>query len=865
MVGADATSPVAATVGRMESVEDFFAYVSEAHCGAPLLLMAIPPGQGKPSHATVRTASAAAAWAEVQGQTCGVYVHVNPVRAEAARGWKGKSTLSAVECVAFLHVDIDPRVGEDREQERARILQLINGWRLKPTICVDSGNGFQCWYRLRQSEATRLDGSKERADELGRYNQRIAIDLTGDSTHDVSRILRVPFLTNFASAKKRAKGRVDAPTSVVAFNPDAVYDLRDFTPAAAPGQRSTVVRARGVDGVSAQARPAASGRTGVDELQAWAKDAGKAIDDLTLAYVATGAHPIEPNRHGGDRSAAVFAATCGLVRAGVPDALIVGVLTDSGNAISGHVLDQPGDRLVYAQRQVDRARDVVSSGAAANGRDAMEAARRAYQVEENRRIGDGSHSIPTAEVVDLDTALARFVFCADGSRVVDVFNPHYDLPLHDWQATYAASKVAVARPPKVLAGGAVKEQEPASVPMTKIWVSHEARRTVVTRTFRADGALVLPDPQGRLAVNSWRPFDRSRIVDDLATAGLGLFVDHVAFLFGADTDRFLDWLAHIEQKPGELPHTSWLHIARKFGMGRNWLASVLTRVWAGSIAPNFDLVATLKSGFNGGLSRKVLAIVDEIREGGRDAQWEHSEKMKSLITEETRTVNPKYGRQSVEYNACRWLMFSNHLSAIPLENGDRRIEVVVTEAAPQSADYYTALYRALNAPDFIAAVATFLGRRNLAAFNPGAHARLSAAKREAIQASQSPDAYWAELIAAHWPCDIASNRDVASVFNDSPEHSSAFSAAHRRALQAADVVPLGTPVRLRTGPTRVHVIRNKERWKNAQPRELVAEWARCEALTDASRWQGWRLFLLGVATGHDVAGCEPQVSERLPF
>ena len=850
----------------MHTLEEFFAYVSEAHGGAPLLLMAISPNQGKPAHAAARTASDAAAWAAQQGKSKGVYLHVNPVRAEAANSWKGKATLTATKSVAFLHADIDPRVGEDREQERARILGLINGWRLKPSLCVDSGNGYQVWYRLHPSVATELDGSKERAEELGRYNQRIAIELTGDSTHDVSRILRVPFLTNFASAKKRAKGRVDAPTSVVAFNADAVYDLGDFTPVAAP--RAIVADKTGRDAAATQYADAARGGVGVDELQAWAKTAHASIDDLTLAYIATGTHPLDPNRHGGDRSAAVFACTCGLIRAGVPVELIVGVLTDPQNAISAHVLDQAGNKAAYARRQVERATEAVASQTASTGgagRDAVEAARRAYQVEENRRIGEGSDDIPAAEVVDLDAALARFVFCSDGSRVVDVFKPHYDLPLHDWHATYAASKVAVPRPPKVLAGGAVKEQEPASVPMTKIWLNHEARRTVVTRTFKADGALVLPDPQGRLAVNSWRPFNRSIAVDDLAATDLALFVDHVSFLFGEDADRFLDWLAHIEQRPGELPHTSWLHIARKFGMGRNWLASVLTRVWAGSVAPNFDLVATLKNGFNGGLSRKVLAVVDEIREGGRDAQWEHSEKMKSLITEETRTINPKYGRQSVEFNACRWLLFSNHLSAIPLENGDRRIEVVVTEAAPRSASYYSALYRALNDPGFIAAVASFLRRRDLSAFNPGAHARLSAAKREAIQASQSPDAYWAELIAAHWPCDVASNRDVAAVFNESAEHGSAFSAAHRRALQAADVVPLGTPLRLRSGPTRVHVIRNKERWKNAEPRELVAEWARCEGLVSASKWQGWRHFLLGVASGQAFDHGEPRQSERLPF
>src|SRR5690606_35796615 len=130
-------------------------------------------------------------------------------------------------------------------------------------------------------------------------------------------------------------------------------------------------------------------------------------------------------------------------------------------------------------------------------------------------------------------------------------------------------------------------------------------------------------------------------------------------------------------------------------------ASVLARVWAGSVAANVDLVQMFKSSFNEQLSRKVLAVVDEIREGGRDSQWEHSEKLKSTITEEVRRINPKYGHVSMEFNACRWLLFSNHLSAIPLENGDRRIEVVATDAQPKDPAYCTRLYHALESREYV--------------------------------------------------------------------------------------------------------------------------------------------------------------------
>lgn len=435
-------------------------------------------------------------------------------------------------------------------------------------------------------------------------------------------------------------------------------------------------------------------------------------------------------------------------------------------------------------------------------RAALEAKRREYQKRENERIGEGSYRIPIAEKITLDSALERFVFLSEGSLVADVFNPHYVLKLPDWKNTYAAST-------KELPGEPGKPPKVASV--TQLWHTSVRRKTATTRTFKAGGGLMLPDPNGKLAVNSWRPFDRSLQVDNPQAAGVGLFLDHVAFLFGEEAPRFLDWLAHIEQQPGVLPHTAWLHIARNFGMGRNWLASVLARVWAGSVAANLDLVHVLKSSFNGQLSRKVLAVVDEIREGGRDSQWEHSEKLKSTITEEVRSINPKYGHTSVEFNACRWLLFSNHLSAIPLENGDRRIEVVSTEAPPQGPDYYTRLYRALESREFIAAVAAVLAERDISGFNPGAHARNTEAKKTATNASRTPMAEACQLLVDYWPADFIRASDLFDVLTGGQSVGS-LTAAHRRTLEQAGIHAWGKPVKIDGKATRVSVLRNRERW-----------------------------------------------------
>jgi hypothetical protein len=192
------------------------------------------------------------------------------------------------------------------------------------------------------------------------------------------------------------------------------------------------------------------------------------------------------------------------------------------------------------------------------------------------------------------------------------------------------------------------------------------------------------------------------------------------------------------------------------------LAGILTRVWAGEVASNFDYSMMLNSGFNGALSKKVLAIVDEINEGGSE-QFMHAEKMKSVVTEEFRTVNPKYGRQSIEFNSTRWLLFSNHLSAIPVETDCRRYEVVLSEDKPMPPDYYQRLYHLRNDHKFIQSVALFLKQRDISNFNAGQHAELSEAKKLMVQASKSNVRNQVDLLIKYWPVDVICYADLVSV------------------------------------------------------------------------------------------------------
>lgn len=502
------------------------------------------------------------------------------------------------------------------------------------------------------------------------------------------------------------------------------------------------------------------------------------------------------------------------------------------DAWTAHVVLDCGGDLLRAESEAETSREIatvadfgeVDTAAERNNDQArLNASRRELQRLENIRIGEGGAKVPAVGTITLEDARQNFVFLSDGSQVADLRQPGNAYAFTDFAATYAASRQ----------GGDKK------IPVASLWKTDPHRMTAEALTFKAGGPVLLRDPNGRMAVNAWRPILREGGQDLMAA---GLFLDHVEFLFpiAADRERFLDWLAHIEQKPGELPHTAWLHVARNFGMGRNWLASVLARVWGGYVAANLDLPGVLKSGFNGRLSRKILAVVDEIREGGRDGPWDHAEKLKSIITEEVRAVNPKYGRQSVEFNACRFLLFSNHVSAIPLETGDRRIEVVSIDAAPRSSDYYQKLYAALDDPKFINAVGVWLEKRDLSRFNPGAHARMSEAKMKVVQASLSPMAERCQTLTHLWPSDLIKAADLYSVLQGPSGGDGSLTAFHRRTLEQSQVEPIKKPVRVSPGcggTVRVSVLRNHEKWRNADAGAIRAELAKCpDAFDGAWDW-----------------------------
>jgi primase-polymerase (primpol)-like protein len=449
-----------------------------------------------------------------------------------------------------------------------------------------------------------------------------------------------------------------------------------------------------------------------------------------------------------------------------------------------------------------------------------ESARRREQIEEAMAIGEGSDEIRLAGTVALDEMLPRFVFIQDGQQVVDLQQPQHIAALGDWKATLKASTTTLELKGQYNFDGTPKTK---TYETSALWEKNPLRQISQAVTFLAGGKRVVRDPKGREAVNTWNAPARAAVPGDAS-----LFLDHVAYLFGEDSPRFLDWLAHIEQRPGELPQFGWLHVSDKQGTGRNWIASVIARLWPGYAAVNFDLPALFRTGFNDRLSSKIIAVVDEINEGGNDSKWRNSETMKSLINEGQRTINPKFGRIREEFNACRWLVFSNHRSALALNETDRRFNVVIREGTPRDADYYRGLYAALKDPGFIAGVAHTLRTRDLSDFNPGAHAVMTAAKEAVVAANRSEaDETLIELV-KYWPADVIHSSTLGELITG--QMGGKVTRGHLHALERRGIRGRKKPVWVGNSTCRVSILRNPERWEGADAYLIATELAKVPQL-----------------------------------
>lgn len=448
------------------------------------------------------------------------------------------------------------------------------------------------------------------------------------------------------------------------------------------------------------------------------------------------------------------------------------------------------------------------------------------QRERAARIGrEGDRApLPTQRVMTGSEMLDELVLLEEGTRVSRVSNPRYVLAFEEFRKSTAGS-VEIT---KNEAGRKLKMHR------AQLWLESSDRKTVRTQTFAPGRAALCLSPDNVPAQNLWMPRTGAAPVNwrELSAP----FFEHVAYLVpvAAERNRFLDWAAHIEQVPGELPSTHYLMVASQTGIGRNWLAYALARAFAGHTALGFDLSAALKSGFNGSLSMKLLAVVDELHEGGPGgAHTPAAEKLKSMLTEATRLINPKHGRQHTEFNCSRFLMFSNHAAALPLADNDRRVIVIENPSERRNEAYFRGLYALLDDPSLGPALAEALKQRDIGAFNPGAPAPMTEAKARTIRAGRSEVEQAVRDVAAEWASDCITSSRLTHVVGQAL---GGKTWSTQSACVAAGLVKYAGRVKVAGVASHVWVLRDPRGWCAAAPGEVAAEVERGQKAVDGAEF-----------------------------
>lgn len=708
-----------------------------------------------------------------------VYVTVNRVR----DGVNRKPNKDDITGVRFAHVDVDPPKGKASftvEEGEAAYERLLAA---SPTTINWSGNGWQALWRLEPGTSV---------EDVETINRGLIDALGGDvGTHDVSRLLRVPGLINWPDERKRGLGRQPKSSSIVIGDVGTIADAAELLaryPAARAGDTKKRQSCSEVD--LGNMKPLS------------ADDLGLGAEDYLRCVIE------EPK--GLDRSADTFQFACEALRQGLTQQQVAGVLLNAANAISAHCLDQS-----------DPERAVRRTIEAALGKDEIREFARKHARERERRLAADEGVTDHTKIWTLEDMLCDCVFIEDGSQVADTTRRGCVLSLHDFKTSTAASTVALQVP---TADGGYRTKRKR---VAEVWLEHPNRRTVATQTFKAGAGIIADAPSGSSAINSWRGF-RTMVPPEDWEIRVQPLLDHIEWLFGDQAGLFLDWLAHTMQRPGELPSIAFIHIAPKTGMGRNLISSVIGRVFVGYAALSYNLSASLVSGFNGLLAGKVFAVVDEIEEGGWNRKYQIQQDLKQLVTEETRTINIKFGRQYVEWNACRWLIFSNSAVAIPLEDADRRFVVVRCNDDPQPDEYYRRLYQLRDDPGFIASFAKYLRRRDISSFSPGMRAPMTAAKQNLLDRSRSEAEQVLLDIVERWPVDVITDREIDNALGeDRPT-----GAAKRYMFERAGLIRLRvwkepTQCGLRPKVT-AYAVRNGATWKEADISALRAEIGRAD-------------------------------------
>jgi hypothetical protein len=623
-------------------------------------------------------------WLDAYNGKRNIYFHVNPPMRDLTK----KAEREDIKSVDWLHVDIDPRAGEDLEEERKRALALLTTNLPEgvpaPTCVVFSGGGYQGFWRL--EESIPIDGDLPKAEDAKRYNMQLELLFGADNCHNIDRIMRLPGTVNLPDARKAKKGRVPTLATLIEFS-DTSYPLSKFTAAPAVQLIGDAPFGGGGGGETVKVSGNVERIDDTDELNVWD------VPDRVKIIMAQGNHPDQPKGGDDSRSAWLFDFCCQMIRHNVPDEVIFSIITDPQWAISASVVEHKGNTEKYAIKQIESAK--------LHAIDPM-------LVYFNNKYAVikkfGGKCLVVEEAYD--HALER-------KRLIK-------MSLENLEKGYENQQIQV---------GEDNNGNPKFKPAGTWWRKHPKRRQYETIVFAPEKQV--PDD----CYNLWKGFAVQSIPGDCS-----LFLDHVRINVCSGNEEHYDylfkWMARAVQHPGT-PGEVAIVLRGGRGTGKSFFAKMFGSLF-GCHFMQVSNSGHLVGNFNSHLRDLVVLFADEAFYAG---DKKHESILKTLVTEELMAIEAKGVDVENAPNYIHLIMASNDMHVIPAGGDERRFFVTdVGEDHQQDGSYFAAVAKQMDSGGREALLHTLL-THDISEFNVR-HIPASQALQEQKLLSLRPDAAW---------------------------------------------------------------------------------------------------------------------------
>jgi hypothetical protein len=185
------------------------------------------------------------------------------------------------------------------------------------------------------------------------------------------------------------------------------------------------------------------------------------------------------------------------------------------------------------------------------------------------------------------------------------------------------------------------------------------------------------------------------------------FKDLLYELVGADKecfDYFYNFLGHLIQKPNERIPIAFIFKSKQ-GVGKNVMLEAIGNIIGQAHYISSSNAKDFFGDYAEGLYRKLLVNINECE--GKDT-FDYEGRLKSIITEDKMTLNPKFIRQYTINNYARLIIFTNKPNPIPIDVRSKDRRYVVYQSTEKYLDkkygttFWNKLVAHLKKPEFIA-------------------------------------------------------------------------------------------------------------------------------------------------------------------